>query len=350
MALRFAWAWNLTDDPPYLNDTNFWAFTGSAAAFQPNNGTVFTGPLGFTSYSFARSLRINGNGPALSLAIPGAAISQGSWISRLYLGFTSWAPIADWIRLYDSGGTTVVSVRHLASFAVTPLQGLYVNGVQVATFGPIYFNREYDLAIEWDGTTSTATVYLDGVAVATGSSGAAFSVTDFQVIGRGNGGSNNTYYDAWTFWDSAADDPSRTAIYVLPALPNADVSTTGWTSTGGNFFSQLSDGNDATYAQSTVTPTTGNLQIGCESRADIDPNFTGGTIYGVGLQASAKGDGSLTGVEVGLDSGGSTATTSGYSTTTTGTWTYHLSLTDPNTGAAWTGAAFDTVTTLFEGN
>jgi hypothetical protein len=349
MALRFAWAWNLTNDPPYLNDTNFWTLTGNIANFTPNNATVFSGPLAFTSYSFARSLRLNADQNTLSLDIPGAAISQGSWISRVYVT-GSWRFIGDWIRLYDSGGGTVVSVRHLTQLTALPLHGLYVNGTQVATFGPISLSREYDIAIGWDGTTATATVYLDGVQVATGSSGAAFSVTDFQVLARGNGGGSNLYYDAWTIWDSAADDPSRIAIYVLPALPNADVSTTGWTSTGANFFSQLADGNDATYAQSTTTPTTGNLQIGCESRADIDANFTGGTIYGVGLQASAQGDGALVSVEVGLDSGGSTATTSGYSTSTTGTWAYHLSLTDPNTGAAWTGAAFDAVTTLFEGS
>lgn len=350
MALRFAWAWNLSDDPPYQNDTNFWTPTGSLGNLYPNNATVFTGPLGFTSYAFARSLRLQSVGSTLQLALPGAAISQGSWISRILVGTTSWTVANDWIRLYDSVGSTVVSVRNLSNFIALPLHGLYVNGVQVATFGPISLNRQYDLAIGWDGTTATATVYLDGVAVATGSNGAAFSVTDFEVLGRGNGGGFSIYYDGWTFWDSAADDPTRTAIYVLPALPNADVSTTGWTSTGANFFSQLADGNDATYAESTTTPTTGNLQIGCESRADIDANFAGGTIYGVGLQATAKGDGALTSVEVGLDSGGSTATTSGYTTTTTGAWAYHLSLTDPNGGGAWTGAAFDAVTTLFEGS
>lgn len=349
MALRFAWAWNKTNDPAYLNDTNLWTLTGSISQFYPNQATVFSGPAGFTSYSFARSLRLNSYVNTLSVDIPGAAISQGCWISRMYFSGT-WRTVADWIRLYDSGGSTVVSVRHLTQYVSLPLQGLYVNGVQVATFGPISVSRQYDIAIGWNGATSTATVYLDGVAVATGSSGAAFSVTDFEVRARGNGGGANMYYDAWTIWDSAADDPSRTAIYVLPALPNADVSTTGWTSTGGNFYSQLSDGNDSTYAQSTTTPSTGNLQIGCQSRADIDANFTGGTIYGVGLQASAQGDGALVSVEVGLDSGGSTATTSGYSTSTTGTWAYHLSLTDPNTGAAWTGAAFDAVTTLFEGS
>jgi hypothetical protein len=349
MALRFAWAWNKTNDPAYLNDTNLWTLTGSINQFTPNNATVFSGPVGFSGYSFARSLRLNSYVNTLALDIPGAAISQGCWISRVYVAHTQWSSISDWIRLY-SGGSTVVSVRNLTQYVALPLHGLYVNGVQVATFGPILLSRQYDIAIGWDGTTSTATVYLDGVAVATGSSGAAFSVTDFEVLARGNGGGANLYYDAWTIWDSASDDPSRTSIYVLPALPNADVSTTGWTSTGGNFYSQLSDGNDSTYAQSTTTPNTGNLQIGCQSRADIDAGFTGGTIYGVGLQASAKGDGALTSVEVGLDSGGSTATTSGYTTTTTGTWAYHLSLTDPNTAAAWTGAAFDAVTTLFEGS
>jgi hypothetical protein len=254
------------------------------------------------------------------------------------------------IQLLDAGGTAVVRVYSPANNVLDPTLHLYVNGVNVATFSSlIQRTTEYDIAIKWSG--NTATVYLNGVSVATGSSGASFSVAAVKVIGKSrNKTASQDYWDSWQVWDDAADDATRTNIYVFPVLPNADVTTTGWTSTGGNFHSQLADGLATTYAQSTVTPATGDLQIGFQSRADLDAAFTGGTIYGVGVQASTLGDGVLTSVEVGIDSNGTTATTSGQATNINTAWAYHLSLTDPDTGAEWTGAAFDAVTSLYEGS
>lgn len=352
MGLRFAWAWNDTDDTQYTTDLNLWTPTQVTTNLQTDAATVFIGPLGFTNYaSFAKALRFITNNQQIKLTIPGATISQGSWLTRFYYvgPWTQGGGITtSWLELLD-GGAAVVAVRPSPSGSTTPVLDLLVNGVSVATTGALQPSTEYNLGLAWDGTSATATLYLDGVSVATGSNGAAFSVDEIRVNARGNGGAGLCWFDSWTVWDSAGDDATRTAIYVFPSQPNADVTTTNWTSTGGDFFSQLADGSAATYGESTTTPATGNLQIGFESRTQIDPGFTGGTILGVGVMSTTQGDGALTTTTVGLDSGGSTATTAWTATPNVG-WSYHLSLTDPNGGGAWTGTAFDAVTTLFEGS
>ena len=363
MGLRFAWAWNKSPYSVYEGDSNLWTSWPTVGQFNfiyTDTATIFTGPLSFSNFgSIAYNLVISGAPPARELTIPGATIDQGYFQGRFR--FTRLGNLKTTWYLKDSSGAAKVTVatsgHAFGEYACTLT--LICDGSAAATTTDTYAaNNEYEIAISWDGTATpqpTAALYIDGsqVATATGTSGTPFSIQKLALEPHSPQSlyaTDRWYMGGFTIWDSSSDDPTRRNIYVLPSLPTTDVTTTNWTSTGANFHDELADGSVSTYASSTTTPSTGNLEIGVQTRAQMDSGFTGGTIYGVGMQASTQGDGVLASVEVGLNSNGTTATTSGWTTSVSTGWAYHLSTVDPDTSSAWTGAAFDAVTTLFEGS
>jgi hypothetical protein len=208
-------------------------------------------------------------------------------------------------------------------------------------------NDEILLAIKFDVSiaTAAAALWINGVqeigvggALVAGSGGS-------QTVDRvdlGSGGAVYSVHSDFIIYDDLTDDGTRTSLYVLPLDATDDVLTTGWTSTGANFFGEVNDFAVATYAQSTTDPT-GDLELGLEERADVDAALTGGTYDAVAIYSWSRGEGALQAATIGIRSNGA-AQTSARTLGITDDIYMHVSAVDPDTAAAWTGAALDVLT------
>ena len=345
MGVAYAWAWNQLSSTE-LNGMTGWVATSTTSVV--TLASTFAGPLGvsLTQYML-RTISSNSN---IQRTLP-AAIDKG-WLHfrvKSHPGYGLWHSSYVLAGMYDGATVRVYITTSAASVAAATLR-LYVNGTLVGTTTTQVSDTERCIGIKFDVSiaTAAAAIWVDGTQeVGTGGNLVAGSggtqTVDTVRLGGGIIGGHTCYFSDFIVFDALADPGDKTSLYCPVFRPTDDVLTTGWTSTGANFFGELDDEAAATYAQSTTDPT-GDLEIGLQERADLDALFTAGSFEAVVVHAWAAGDGALQAATLGLKSNAaaqSTARTLG----AVGDTVCHVSLVDPDTAAAWTGAAVDALTT-----
>ena len=145
-----------------------------------------------------------------------------------------------------------------------------------------------------------------------------------------------------TVWDTYAA-ATMTDVHWAPCLrPDADATDGSWSASAGSDLYAMVDEtsiNTADYDTTTTNPDTLRFSV---NSADIDASWNPSTIYGVALQVSARGDGTISDQEATIHEGADDAygTVTGLDTTTRMTAS-ELFLLQADASTAWDVTAID---------
>ena len=347
MACSFAWAWRDLSQAELFAMPSWYG--GYASTPNLSATGIFAGPL---SISYTRYCLRTYSWYAIQKTLP-ATQDKGWFVFRwrhgsatttgYYLGALTDGPLA----------TVRIGVRASTSNLANSTLNLYVNGTLVGTSTTAVGSSESLIAVKYDLSIATAAagLWINGVqevgvggALVAGSGGT--QTIDGLYFAGGYSYPYYNYVGDIIMYDSLADAGERTGVHLVPLDPTDDVLTTGWTSTGANFFGEMDDYAATTYAQSVVDPT-GPLELGHQERADVDALWTGGTFDAIVTYHHAVGDGALTSATIGVNAG-ATNPTEVVVLTIVSEAHAHVMAVDPVTGVAWTGAGVDALVTTIE--
>lgn len=259
-----------------------------------------------------------------------------------------------WFPAFNSGdGRQVITVW--ATVALAPLAYVYVepngavtiaNGslVQIASTGsPVISTNSWNhFESSYNGTTGAMIVRLNGITILAGISSTTGTSAFCHPMRRlGTTIAQSLYVKDLVIWDSSGSRNNTFfgSVVVRRKGPNADVTLGGWIpSTGSTGFNLLNKTtpNDTTYLSADDTPPAA-MQYSLEN---LPADVTSVRAI-VSVVRARKIDGGDANLQTSLLSGGDVDPGADRPITATFTYWFDISETDPDTGNAWTPAAFD---------
>jgi hypothetical protein len=218
------------------------------------------------------------------------------------------------------------------------------NGTEIAsTVAPVISTNSWNhIESTYNGTTGAMEVRLNGITILSGVSTSTGTIAFCHPMRRsGTSIGSNFLVKDLVIWDSSGSRNNTFAgsVVVRRKAPNSDITLGGWVpstgSTGVPLLAKTTP-NDATYLSADDTPPA-PMSYTLENLPD-DVTSVRGIVSVVRARKIDGGDANL---QVSLLSGGDADPGADRPITTTFTYWYDISETDPDTGNAWTPSSFD---------
>ncbi len=234
---------------------------------------------------------------------------------------------------FEAGG--VISAYRLTAIGTGTLLGSSaISSYSLATWHSI------EAEVEISDTTGRVTVYVDGVSVLNLTSqdtrnGAPTTVDTLGLASHGSGGANVDIDDLWV--EYSGTKPTK-LLRVETIRPNADGATLNWTpSTGSSHFAVVDDTtvSEADYLQASVVGDVDELSLGNLSSTPTLIKTVNAIGYAKRTDATARS------IALGVKSGATNSDGANFALAATTTRFDRRMDVDPDTSAAWLGAAVD---------
>lgn len=259
-----------------------------------------------------------------------------------------------WFPAFNSGdGRQVITIwanvglGQLAYVMVEPNGAIMIaNGSKVlisSTIAPVISTNSWNhIESTYNGTTGAMEVRLNGITILTGTSSTTGTIAFCHPMRRNGSqiGASVGVKDL-VIWDSSGTRNNTFAgsVVVRRKAPQTDVTLGGWVpstgSTGVPLLAKTAP-NDTTYLSADDTPPAA-MRYTLENLPDEVTSVRGI----VTVVRARKIDGGDANLQTSLISGGDVDPGADRPITTTFTYWYDISETDPDTGNAWTPASFD---------
>jgi len=187
-------------------------------------------------------------------------------------------------------GTSSIAVNYPNTSTYPPT--FLVDGASIADLSTVmspgsgwhWVCFEFDASgAEWD-----VSIYVDGALVASHTTTTTPGAGDAKNLYLQHGGNGSVpRWKGFVLADGATD--LRAPRFFQPILPDEDVSNTGVTSTEGTDYDAVDNNDDASYLE---FDTVGDkVELGLQSRADIDPAFDPGIVDALAIYSRGLSDG-----------------------------------------------------------
>jgi len=260
MAVKWSWAFGPETAVQLNNEMGFNIGSTTVSINEPSQDFVYSYPGSPTTGPSARySWKTDQGYSSTYLAIPNGAAAPEGWVTTpLYITTNGYTTNGTIIRVYGSSDTDDIYFNVQVSGEVR----LYIDGTQVDQFTPsgLSYNWNYwALKYTMTGSTWSASVYLDGVEVLSGSKTGGGVQPETYATARLSGpgtADRSNYFGQIICYDDLADQ-AQVPRYVTRVNPSVDTSTTGvFTQVGGSTNFEVLSGS---FSTSSYTVNTGSL-------------------------------------------------------------------------------------------
>lgn len=271
MAVKWSWAFGPETALQLNNEMGFALGNIGAAANEPSQDFVYsypgspsTGPNARYSWKTDQGIYY---GTRLEIPI-GAAAPEG-WITvPLYMDTNSWTPNGSIITVFGSDGNDAIYFNVQTSGEVR----LYIDGtVQSPTFTPSGLGHDWNywaLKYTMTGSTWTASVYLNGVEILSGSKIGGGVQAETAITARFMGPGTvdrSNYFGQIICYDDLTDQAQVPFQYVTRVNPSVDTDTTGsWTAVGGTTNFEVLSGSFSTGSYTVNTGSATGDKVICQ--------------------------------------------------------------------------------------
>lgn len=332
MAITWSWAFG-AETTTQLEEMGWdWQNTGAGNPVTTTQYTYIGSP---TRYSMSQNDQIFAD----LFRLPTQTFQPQGWVSFAFYYNSTTATLngRNLVSVTDGGSGNGVYIRLTNS--ATNTYGLYVDNVFKEAFTMLPDRWNY-VGLQYDMSTSTwsGRVFLDGVAVTATHTDSRAIVSTGGVFFSGLTNGYDTFFAQVVLYDSPAD-AGETPYFVTRVDPMADVSVTGlnWTINGGapdNHSALESPFNTATNVNDDPT-TSGNDVIVSTTNLATQLGTAPTTFGAVTIHTWATGSGVTGRTELSDDN---TAYVAGNTITPSvnATYSYATSETQPSSGTPWT--------------
>lgn len=277
------------------------------------------------------------------IALPTPTAGTVGWCSRVwYYGLPVSSNDHQAIVFFTVGGTALGCLKVEQNGALSLYSGLAGSQID-STVAPVVSTNSWNhMEVAYNGTTGAMEARLNGITILSGTSSVTGTIAFVSQVGRdGTGVARGVAIKDLVIWDDSGSRNNTFAgsVVVRRKAPLADITLGGWVpstgSTGVPLLAKTTP-NDTTYLSGDDTPPA-PMSFTLEDLPDEVTSVRGI----ISVVRARKIDGGDANLQTSLLSGGDAGPGADRPITTTFTYWYDISETDPDTGGAWTPAAFD---------